>query len=76
MAALTLAFFAPLAHADYYLSPTEERVRLSLGVVHTSTQTDLQVDSSTGVAGTWCEQASGTGCASIISTWIAPVQPP
>ena len=52
MAALTLAFFATLAHADDYLSPTEERVRLSLGVIRTSNNTDLQLDSSTGVAGT------------------------
>jgi hypothetical protein len=51
-AALTLAFFATLAHADDYLSPTEERVRLSLGVIRTSNTTDLQIDSSTGVAGT------------------------
>src|SRR5271167_1875569 len=51
-AALTFAFFATLAHADDYLSPTEERVRLSLGVIRTSNQTDLQLDSSTGVAGT------------------------
>ena len=51
-AALTFAFFATLAHADDYLSPTEERVRLSLGVIRTSNNTDLQLDSSTGVAGT------------------------
>jgi len=48
-----LALFATLAHAeDYYLSPTEERVRLSLGVVHLSNNTDLQIDSSAGVPGT------------------------
>jgi opacity protein-like surface antigen len=52
MTALTLALLANAAHADDYLSPTEERVRLSLGVVHTSNQTDLQIDSSAGVAGT------------------------
>jgi hypothetical protein len=52
MTALTLALLANAAHADDYLSPTEERVRLSLGVVHTSNQTDMQIDSSAGVAGT------------------------
>jgi hypothetical protein len=41
-----------LAHAEDYLSPTEERVRLSLGVVRLSNDTNLQLDSSTGVAGT------------------------
>jgi len=51
-AALVLALFAALAHAGDYLSPTEERMRLSLGVIRTSNQTDLQLDSSTGVAGT------------------------
>ncbi len=50
--ALLLALSASAAHADDYLSPTEERVRLSLGVIHTSNQTDMQVDSSTGVPGT------------------------
>ena len=29
VAVATLAFFATLAHAENYLSPTEERVRLS-----------------------------------------------
>jgi hypothetical protein len=47
-----LALFATLAHAEDYLSPTEERVRLSLGVVRLSNDTNLQLDSSAGVAGT------------------------
>jgi hypothetical protein len=47
-----LALFATLAHAEDYLSPTEERVRLSLGVVRVSNKTDIQIDSSTGVPGT------------------------
>jgi hypothetical protein len=51
-ATLTLALVAVLAHADDYLSPTEERVRLSLGVEHLSTTTDLRLDSSAGVPGT------------------------
>src|ERR1700675_5049424 len=52
MAALTLAFLATLAHAEDYLSPTAERLRLSLGVIYTSNQTSMQIDSSGGVAGT------------------------
>jgi hypothetical protein len=52
MSALILALSAVVAHADDYLSPTEERVRLSLGVIHTTNDTNMQVDSSTGVPGT------------------------
>ena len=48
--ALVLA--ATFAHADDYLSPTEERVRLSLGVVRSSSTTDLRLDNSQGVQGT------------------------
>jgi hypothetical protein len=47
-----LALFATLAHAEDYLSPTEERVRLSLGVVRLSNNTSLQLNSSSGVQGT------------------------
>jgi hypothetical protein len=47
-----LALFATLTHAEDYLSPTDERVRLSLGVVRVSNQTDIQIDSSAGVPGT------------------------
>ncbi len=47
-----LALFATLVHAEDYLSPTEERVRLSLGVVHYSNQTNFELDSSAGVLGT------------------------
>jgi hypothetical protein len=47
-----LVLFATLAHAEDYLSPTEERVRLSLGVVRLSNDTSLQLDSSAGVPGT------------------------
>jgi len=49
---IVLALFATLAHAEDYLSPTEERVRLSLGVMRLSNRTDLQVDSTAGVPGT------------------------
>jgi hypothetical protein len=47
-----LGLFATLAHAEDYLSPTEERVRLSLGVVRLSNATNFQLDSSAGVTGT------------------------
>jgi hypothetical protein len=52
MAAIGVALLATLAHADDYLSPTDERVRLSLGAMHLSNTTDIRVDSSTGVQGT------------------------
>jgi hypothetical protein len=52
MAVLTLALIAPLAHADDYMSPVDERVRLSLGFMHVSSTTDLRLDSSAGVPGT------------------------
>jgi hypothetical protein len=47
-----LALPAGAAHAEDYLSPTEEHVRLSLGFVHLNSSTTMQVDSSTGVLGT------------------------
>ena len=57
MAMLTLAsvaglLAANLVYADDYLSPTNERVRLSLGVMRVSNTTDLQLDSSAGLPGT------------------------
>jgi hypothetical protein len=52
MTVLTLALVATLAHADDYLSPTDERVRLSLGVVHLSSATAIRLDSSQGLPGT------------------------
>jgi hypothetical protein len=52
MAVLTLALIATLAHADDYLSPTDERVRLSLGVAHLSSNTDIRLDSTQGLPGT------------------------
>jgi hypothetical protein len=52
VALAALALFATLAHAEDYLSPTEERVRLSLGVVRLSNDTNLQLDSSAGLPGT------------------------
>jgi hypothetical protein len=50
--AATLALVAPRAHADDYLSPTDERVRLSLGVMRVSTSTNMRLDSNGGVPGT------------------------
>jgi hypothetical protein len=51
-AALTLALIATVAHADDYLSPTHERVRLSLGFMRVSSTTDIRLDSSAGGVGT------------------------
>src|ERR1700722_7602919 len=47
-----LALVAVPAHAEDYLSPTNERVRLSLGVMRVSSTTDIQLDSNQGVPGT------------------------
>jgi hypothetical protein len=52
IAVLSFALLASVAHADDYLSPTDERVRLSLGFMHLSSTTALQLDSSAGVQGT------------------------
>ena len=52
VAALLIALPATLAHADDYLSPTNERVRLSLGVMRLTSSTGLRVDSRQGVIGT------------------------
>lgn len=50
LSALLLA--ATFAHAENYLSPTNERVRLTLGVMQLSSSSSLQIDSSQGIAGT------------------------
>jgi hypothetical protein len=52
LAVLTLALIATLAHADDYLSPTNERVRLSLGFMRVSSTTDIRLGSSAGSPGT------------------------
>jgi len=53
IAALGLGFLASFAHADGdYASPTDDRVRVSLGAIRTSSSTTLQVDSSNGLPGT------------------------
>jgi hypothetical protein len=45
---------AQSAHAqdNPYISPTVERVRISLGVIQTSSATKLRIDSTSGVPGT------------------------
>lgn len=50
---LALTLIAAHCFAEDYLSPTEERVRLSLGATYVSSTTDVRVDSSTGVPGTF-----------------------
>jgi opacity protein-like surface antigen len=50
--AMLLALLAGAAQADDYFSPTEERMRVSLGAVYLNTKTTIQIDSSAGVAGT------------------------
>jgi hypothetical protein len=54
MATLGLVLLGALAHADddAYLSPTNDRMRFSLGVMRVSNSTTLRVDSSTAVPGT------------------------
>jgi hypothetical protein len=51
-AAALLALAAPLAAADDYFSPTDDRVRLSLGAMRVSSTTTIRADSSAGAAGT------------------------
>lgn len=61
MAVLALILAAGLAHADDYLSPTDERVRLSLGFMHVSSATSLRLDSSQGAPGTPVDAESTFG---------------
>jgi hypothetical protein len=52
-AVLGLALLAPLAHADSdYITPSDDRLRVSLGVMKMSSSTTLRADSTTGVMGT------------------------
>jgi len=49
----SLQLLALAARADdYYFSPTDEHVRISLGVMHVSNSTNFQADSSVGTIGT------------------------
>jgi hypothetical protein len=56
-----LVQFAAPVHADDYLSPTDERVRLSLGFEHLSNTTDLLLNSSAGLPGTPINAESALG---------------
>lgn len=47
-----LALPVQRSHADEAISPTDERVRLSLGAIHVSSSTTLRANSKDGVAGT------------------------
>ena len=48
----SLGLAARTCAADDYFSPTDERVRISLGAMYVTTSTNFQADSSAGVAGT------------------------
>ena len=48
----SLGLAAQRCDADDYFSPTDERVRISLGAMYVWSSTQFQADSSTGVAGT------------------------
>jgi len=52
LASLAFGLAAPCVHADEYVSPTDERVRVSLGAMHVSSKTTLRADPSTGLPGT------------------------
>jgi hypothetical protein len=53
LAVFWLALAASSAYADGdYFSPTDDRVRLSLGIMRVSSSTVVQVDSSAGTPGT------------------------
>ncbi|HEY2684609.1 MAG TPA: hypothetical protein VGI93_13925 [Steroidobacteraceae bacterium] len=49
---LALSLVAGLVHAEDYLSPSEERVRLSLGFDHYSSDTNIRIDGSSNIPGT------------------------
>jgi len=49
---VSFALAAHCAQADDYLSPTDERVRISIGATYLASSTTLQSDSSAGVSGT------------------------
>jgi hypothetical protein len=52
LAMLGLALCASAAQAEDYLSPSEERVRISLGFMYLASDTNVRVDSSAGTMGT------------------------
>jgi hypothetical protein len=49
---LALLFAQYVRADDGYFSPTDDRVRLSLGAMHVSTSTTVRADSSAGITGT------------------------
>ncbi|HWJ35845.1 MAG TPA: hypothetical protein VNR70_11290 [Steroidobacteraceae bacterium] len=52
----SLALVAKPSHADGdYFSPTDERVRISLGAMHISSKTSLRADSNAGLPGTYID---------------------
>jgi hypothetical protein len=52
LASLVLGTVAPQVYADDYISPTDDRLRVSLGAMHVSSATTLRADTSSGTAGT------------------------
>jgi hypothetical protein len=48
----SLALAGQISQADDYFSPTDDRVRLTLGAMHVSSSTTLRADSSTQTQGT------------------------
>jgi hypothetical protein len=48
-----LATIAQSSHADDYFSPTDDRVRISLGAMYVSSATTIRADSSAGIQGTY-----------------------
>jgi hypothetical protein len=52
LAWLVFGLAVPRAHADDYFSPTDDRVRISLGAMHVSSDTALRADTSAGLPGT------------------------
>ncbi len=60
--AAALALPAARAHADGgYLSPTDERLRLSLGIMQISAATAVRLDSSAGATGTFFTAENALG---------------
>jgi hypothetical protein len=57
-----LALIAASAHADGdYISPTNDRVRVSLGVMDVISSTNFQINSSTGIPGTYVNAEDDLG---------------
>ena len=50
-ASMTLLGSSAHADGDYYFSPTDERIRLTLGAMHVTSSTNVRVDSTAGTTG-------------------------